>query len=218
MALELGNLQRINIKRKLTVSGFMRKIEKTLNLQIPVGIDTICILFYGNGTDQWDSHLIPDNVAKLDEENQIVTNISGICNVYMKRIIDNGYHEWKLKVKFSGGSGNSLMIGLWRIQKDKSPPITNTHYNKGREQGYGFHCSSGELICTDKGFGVSAKYGVRVTHAIVDMIVDFNKLSLSFKIDGKDYGKAFDIKKNKYRAVIFFDHAGDFVQILENDS
>ena len=39
---------------------------------------------------------------------------------------------------------------------------------------------------------------------IIEMKLDFNDLSLSYKVKGIDYGKAFDIKQGQYKAVIGF--------------
>ena len=47
------------------------------------------------------------------------------------------------------------------------------------------------------------------------MILDLNKLKLSFIIDGVDYGTAFDVEKCKYRAAVFLRNKGDSVTILE---
>ena len=210
-------LKKIRMKRKYTVYGFIREIEK--DLEIPSGIIDLFIIFYGNGSDQWDSKLIPKNIVKLDKENQTVSQISGASsNVYMKRIVESGHHEWKMRLKYNKNVGGSMMIGLWRIQKNKTPPICDTYYTYGTEQGYGFHCSSGELINPQHGFGVTKEYGIKVTDSIIDMIVDFHDLSLSFKIDGIDYGKAFDITQDKYRVAVYlnlYGNLGGEVQILE---
>ena len=219
----LTKLKKIRMKTKYTVYGFIRRMEK--ELEIPSGIIDLFILFYGNGSDEWDPQLIPTENIELDKEKQIVTTLTaGSINVYMKRIVEYGYHEWKMKVKYGRSDTNSgysvggeLMIGLWRVQKDKKPP-QSTYYTDGKEQGYGFHVTSGQLIDHEYGYGTLKKYGEKVTDGIIDMILDFNRLSLSFKIDGKDYGKAFDITQDKYRAAIYFNNyhgAGDYVQILE---
>ena len=214
-------IKQIRMKRKITVYGFIRQMEKLL--QIPTGIIDLCIIFYGNGGDQWDPTLISAKDVKLDQEKQIVTTLTNSStNVYMKRIIESGHHEWKLKVKFHDSVYSELMIGLWRIKKNKTPPVSDDYYTNGTQAGYGYHCSSKNLIDPELGCGIIKEYGIKVTDSIIDMIVDFDDLSLSFKIDGIDYGKAFDITQDKYRVAVYFNQSlfsdlkgGDYIQILE---
>ena len=46
------------------------------------------------------------------------------------------------------------------------------------------------------------------------MILDFDDLSLSFAINGTDFGKAFDIKADKYRAASYLYYDGNSLQLL----
>ena len=216
MALLL-NLKKISIKRKYTVCGFIRRLEKEMDM-MPKEIIDLFVLFYGNGSDEWDPELLSTDHVTLDEDNRMVSSLKNKCsdgNAYMKRIVEFGYHEWKLKVKYGTTTSGHLMIGLWRIQNKKTPPL-RSYYTDGKEKGYGFACSQGKLVNPKHGYGFYNDYGVSVTDSIIDMIVDFDNLSLSFKIDGKDYGKAFDITQDKYRAAVYFYGNGtNSVQILE---
>ena len=47
------------------------------------------------------------------------------------------------------------------------------------------------------------------------MILDLDELTLSYNIDGKDYGKAFDVEKSKYRAAVYLYNKGATVTLLE---
>lgn len=216
MSLNLANLKQINIKRQRTVYGYIRELEASFQLDIPQGVIDIFVLFYGD-PEKWDIKLCKDTDAvSFDEQRRIVTNKSQSVNVYGERIIDSGYFKWKFEVKFGGGGSDSLMIGLWRINDNKPPPINHTHFTDGVEQGYGYHCSSGDLISTDVGYGIYKQYGPSdIENSIIEMTVDFDSLSLSFKVDDQDLGKAFDITQDKYRLAVYFTHKGDYVKILE---
>ena len=49
----------------------------------------------------------------------------------------------------------------------------------------------------------STPYGIKCNiNSIIDMFVDFHKLSISFTLNRIDYGKAFDIKPGRYRVAI----------------
>ena len=206
----LIKLKQIQIKRKYVVYGFIHRMEK--ELEIPSGIIDLCIIFYGNGNDEWYPEWVNTDTITLDMSNHSITSLGKPGNAFMKRVIDCGYYEWRLKCEYPSARGN-LMIGLWRVQKNKKPPL-DTYYTNGEEQGYGFLCSSAMLIDTKVGYGSAKKYGKSVTDSIIDMIVDFDNLALSFKIDGEDFGKAFDITQDKYRAVVYLFGEGNYVKIL----
>ena len=59
-------------------------------------------------------------------------------------------------------------------------------------------------------------YGFRVwSGSIICIVLDFNKLSLSYTINGTDYGVAFKIKKSKYRLAVSSRHKKDSIELLE---
>ena len=69
-------------------------------------------------------------------------------------------------------------------------------------------------LTDEYGYGLGSKYGINPPNgSIIEMILDLNNLTLSFIIDDKDYGKAFDVENGKYRAAIFF-KKGDAITLL----
>lgn len=64
-----------------------------------------------------------------------------------------------------------------------------------------------------KEYGVNPKNG-----SIIEMILDLDNLTLSYIIDGKDYGKAFDIEKGKYRLGLYMRVEGDSLTLMPNKS
>ena len=81
----------------------------------------------------------------------------------------------------------------------------NTNLGSVANTSYAFYTNSSGKInkheindstFTDK-YGETPKEG-----DIVTMRIDFDALSLSYSINDKDYGKAFTIKKSKYRAAV----------------
>merc|ERR1712228_106897 len=109
------------------------------------------------------------------------------------------------------GSSNSkwIMIGIRKVEKDKSPPIEASFVGDG----YGYCTSNG----TKSGLGFLVEmYGIRcVAGDIVKMILDFDNLSLSFNVNGIDYGKSHIITQGKYRAAVYMYCSGDEIQLLE---
>ena len=53
------------------------------------------------------------------------------------------------------------------------------------------------------------------TNGVIMMTLDLNKLSLSYSINGCDYGKAFDVENTQYRAAITV-HTQDFLDDPHN--
>ena len=59
-------------------------------------------------------------------------------------------------------------------------------------------------------------YGCKVKSGdIICIFLDFISLSLSYSVNGKDYGIAFKIKKSKYRLAISSKWSGDSIELLE---
>ena len=131
-------------------------------------------------------------------------------------IIEYGIHEWSFKLdKVKIENDWRSTIGLWRIQEsNKSLPL-NTVYCDGMAKGYGFIPGEARLIGTHNGRASGPEYGkVCNQGTIIDMIVDMNKLELSYRINGKKYGKAYDITEDKYRAAVNMYDNGDMITLL----
>merc|ERR1712187_712572 len=109
-----------------------------------------------------------------------------------------------------------MMVGIWKIQKNIKP-TTNTYFTTGGAyKGYGFLASTPMLIDPVKGNGKFKDYGIKCKVGdIIDMILNFDDLSLSFKINGTNYGKAFDIKQEKYRAAAYMNCRGDVIKLIQ---
>eukprot|EP01084_Bolivina_argentea_P074999 136018_1 len=86
-----------------------------------------------------------------------------------------------------------MLIGIWKTQQGNNPPL-DTYFTQGNNQGYAFCPEIAKLTKTEDGKSGGIKYGeVCKSGAIVEMILNFNELSLSYVINGKNYGKAYDI-------------------------
>ena len=66
-----------------------------------------------------------------------------------------------------------------------------------------------------KGFSCRIKYGERPNNgSIIEMILNLDNLTLSYVINGTDYGKAFDIQRGKYRLGLCMSPVGDSLTLL----
>eukprot|EP01084_Bolivina_argentea_P193676 332261_1 len=207
----LQHISKINQKRKDTVSGFIRTnfIQK-----FPNDLFLICVLFYGPTPDHFDPNCIA-NVMTLNEENQSVTQIKDqMASCYLKRIVHSGHYIWKFKIEHcKNNAGGWMMIGIWRVQQDTTPPL-DSFFTRGQQQGYGYSTCDGTISNSAGGY-TSKSYGIKVpTGSTVTMILDFDSLSLSFKVDDEDYGKSHHINADSYRAAVYMGRKDDCIRLL----
>ena len=216
MALNLNDLSKIREEKKCTVYGYVREQYEQ---DVPNGIILICILFYGSVWDEWDKDTISKYI-KLDEETRIITQTgnSNTCSTFLKEVVDSGIHKWKFKIIKCGNHAWATMdIGIWNIENnDGNPPINGIFFEmcgKDHCSGYAFSTSNARKKADNsqyRDYGEKCKDGV-----IVDMTVDFDALSLSFMVNDKEYGKAFDIEPGKYRAACYLYFTDDSFQFIE---
>ena len=84
--------------------------------------------------------------------------------------------------------------------------------------GYGFAYNIGVLTDVKTGSAdTEMKYGVKARSGdIVEMHCDMNRLELSFRVNGIDYGVAYkDIEKTEYRAAVNLCDNNAIVTLLE---
>ena len=216
-SVKIQDIKKIQQSRKDTVYGYIRRQKSLKYERIPTGIIYICILFYGNFTDEFDPEWKGKTMDLSKNNKRVRYDPTGdFESIFCKKIIESGYHEWKFKVIKPGTEGPYMMMGLWRCSKDKEPPTT-TYFTNGKNQGYGYSVANATLSQIDNGCtSTSNPYGVVIREGdIVEMIVDFDDLSLSWKVNGKSYGKSHDITKDKYRAAIFMCAGEGIVEIMD---
>eukprot|EP01084_Bolivina_argentea_P208739 355765_1 len=218
-----------NQRRELVVFGYIHEMEKTklqsANAHIPTPIIELCASFFSWISDEWDNKCI----GKCLQIN--VETISNICSsksgvktsygsAYMKQIISFGHHEWKFKItKYHLGTWNqhrmSLMIGVWRVKENQHPTV-NRWFTEEPNSGYGYNVAVGQCSDPQSGLCCGKAYGRRCNEGdTVTVILDLEKLTLAFKVNEYNYGKAFDIVPDKYRAAVFLSQDGDSVTLLE---
>ena len=213
MTLNLQAISSIDKFRKLTVYGYIRTQEKENNLEIPKSIILVMILFYGDDTDEWDPESMCKYVKVLDDKT-ITREIEGFYgSSYGKVIIESGVFKWRLKINECKKYG--FLLGIRRVDDEETKLPIDTWFTKGGYQcGYGFY--SRAAILTDKdGYALGKKYGVAPPNgSIIEMVLDLNNLTLSYIINGKDYRKAFDIEKGRYRLGLTMRKVPDSVTLL----
>ena len=137
--------------------------------------------------------------------------------------MDSTTHD-QFKFETSNISCGWNVFGIWKVRNlSDIPPYETFFTNYGHECAYGFIPSNGCIVDPVSGGGSGKKYGVRCIADIdqysgyeirrlkdyivgkvftIDMILNFEKLTLSFIINGINYGVSHNIEKVNYRAAI----------------
>ena len=192
---------------KLLVFGYIKTIQLLLNEKaindkkifyvIPQSIIDLCFNFY-HILEEYDTEFefSGDDLTYSDDLSIVTTNAS--CSIFFKRIFNSGQHHWKFKLLEAPTF--RVEIGIWKINsgEPKRDWFTST-----TQAGYSFSPKYGQLNNMESPTSFGDNYGERCNEKdIIDMYVDMNKLELSYSINGKYYGKAWDIERTKYRAAV----------------
>ena len=111
----------------------------------------------------------------------------------------NTVHEWKFKhyrdLDELVTGDNADMIGIFDMDDEHEMKYRESLYFDDWGRGYGF-VSSGQLTRYPSIWG--RKYGNKWrTNDEIEMKLDFNEQHLKFKINGKDFGVAFEFDATK---------------------
>ena len=187
------------IKTDILSTGYIRQqIENVFKLLIPSEIKYLCFQFWFiNVCDEWDKKF-SNNAYQIDGQ-CVTTNIS-ISEEYQasafgSHIVESGIYSWIIKLNTDI---DWICIGV--IQNDEK--ILKEYVNSADYEYYGGSLYSGGSTYfeeSEKGYGCA--FGDK--DDIIEMTLDMNKHTISYKINGKDYGIAYDkMRHDKYRLVI----------------
>ena len=203
---------RNKIKQHIIIYGYIRKYSDN---DLPLDIMGICVSYFSGDPDEWDPIWI--NVyVKLKGKSIINKGLSKTTS-FCKRIVECGHHEWKFKIKNISGE---MIFGIWKVYQTAIPAfISGENFMYTRSGNYGFSARNGK-ISESYGYYDGYKYKQYAKKcekgAIIEMILDFNQLTLNFKINGKDYGVSHYIQKGQYRAAVYMCLEGDRVDLLRH--
>eukprot|EP01084_Bolivina_argentea_P038329 70863_1 len=217
-------------RQNKTVYGYCHRLKP--QIRIPSDIIKLCFAFYALIlSDEWDTNKksrkinIYQNIwARYPKQQKIYRQHLG--TTFGVKVCTNGVHKWILRIVESNNinSNYSIVVGVVKnkfideclnnSKTFKHPggtnagskmPVAFMRFNS-IDIGYGFVANR---ACKMMKFNVNDhelwKYGERfryLTH-MMHVILDMDKHTLSFIINGTDYGKAFDVDKNSgYRLAV----------------
>lgn len=207
----------------LAVDGFIRRAQSLVDAIVPALVNFTVLLFLVH--DRFDDTLIGP-LLKLDPSKQTVTHHGGEMrrdrpqSAFLRNIVDRGQHSWRFEIlKMNYALYWSSTLGVWKCAKGLTPSLDNI-FTIGNQVGYGFAANSGTLVNPSSGKGADGgvKYGKPCSDRdVVEMVIDLDRLQLSYIINGKSYGPAFrDIEPTAYRAAVNMCKVGDSVRIVHD--
>lgn len=219
MAFKLSDLEQIPQRNKDLTFGYFKECRKVINInQIPLMIEHLCLIYMNQNKDGFDTketnskmNIFDGNCIEVKKFPRMNIELKTMTvNSYLENIAENGIHIWRIKCKQMGVS--SGMFGIRNIeistlrQYGDFDEISNA--KKASVGGYSVYLAGLKKEITNNGCewkngGLPKEFAKGcVTNDIIEMTVNFRTLSLYYKINNDDYGKAFDIKQGRYRAVV----------------
>jgi len=206
----------------MTVDGFIRRAQSSLDRVIPTLVNYIVMMFLLH--DRWDEDLLGP-LLSLNQHTHTVTMTGGDLrrehpqSAFLCNVVDRGQYKWRFQwTKLKYALYWSSTIGIWKCSQGFSPQ-TNGIFTLGEHVAYGFAANAGTLVDPSSGSGGDGgtRYGAPCSdNDIVEMCIDLDRLELGYTINGKDYGPAFEIEKTAYRAAVNMCKLHDSIRIIHD--
>eukprot|EP01084_Bolivina_argentea_P208738 355760_1 len=216
------------------VFGYIRKCQSHLfpsNITyytIPDLVIHLCLSYYHILMDKWHIDSLCDEFI-LENETLITNNAEwdndSECyrTAFLSNIIESGKHKWTFQIlNYKGKShGYNYFFGIHKISSCRDlKELSKTYFTQDTKNVYGWLASCRMLLdlsYDDDEGSCSERYGQEIKdNDIVEMCIDLYNMQLKYIINGKDYGKAFDIEKTKYRAAVLLSCQGNQIKLLPN--
>ena len=203
---------KMSIKQRDLIFGYIHEIEKLYKLNIPEPIILLFALFYISNAE-WDLSILSNYIKVSGDNNEYVENMEDIDedwkSIFGKRICCGyGKYEWNLEIVESSSSNNNWNIMVGIIKNDARFCM------KARDRSAFEKFTSIGIVGSERGIVewwiVNRKYGEKFEKVgdTIKVILDLDNLTLSYTINGTDYGPAIDStnsydfdlnKENEYR-------------------
>ena len=206
-----SNIMANNLEKsqRLLVSGFVRNAGEIYNIKnIPTDINTIIHLFL-KFYDHWSQKYSSDKM-EIDN-NGLSCTVRGKreSSVFGTTVVETGVFVWRIEIEQAviDEDDEGPFVGI--IVDD--PKILEKFQNDDGWDNYGYQlCAVDGAVVPNGSMGGTKTwyYGCKwhKTSDILEISLDLNERTLSFKVNDKDYGVAYkDIEKRKYRLVLTSD-------------
>ena len=207
----------IDKKTKLLIHGYIRLIQQLFPkhipyYNIPIFINHICGIYLYQ-SEKWNEKQKGDSYI-IDNDKKIITQNGYTGSAFLSHVVSDGKHEWKFKL-INYKSGN-VGIGIVKHGVDK-----RMDYYLGQEANTAYVYLVNSRTLNDHDGDVWMKeYGDKICEQndIITIHLDLTKLTLSFSLNDKNYGKAFDVDQCKYIAAVDLSKKGTQIQLLSYET
>eukprot|EP01084_Bolivina_argentea_P081868 148244_1 len=212
---QIGALDQMEQRYKILTFGYLRENERKNGLEaIPQSIKYLVTLF-ANSQDGFDLKLTAKEL-KIDGNTILYGSAYGIgvYNVYLNNIASEGIHIWRFKceeigrvrpMSFEGGFEQCCLIGIYKVVENDTfdEDEIGIQFIERDLDSYGMY-NDAKISSSDDPFK-NKKYGRKwKTGDIVEMNLDLTNKTLRYKINTKQYGRAFKIKEGEYKGALSF--------------
>ena len=209
MALKASKLKQIEQRVKDLAFGYLRENEAKNKSNYPQLIRYL-VLIYSNQKDEFD----PDATHQCIEinGNSIIDKRScfhGRKLSYLKNVVSEGVHIWKLRFDDFDSMSKFIQIGIWKTNSG-DPILSDIHIDNAINDGK--TCTGYEILMNGRqtnpncvGEWSDERWsGCDLFNAsdIIEMMLDLNQCCLVYKINGKIVAQFKQIEKTSYRAAI----------------
>ena len=195
----VNKLKKISQRNKDLSFGYLRENEDKSKSNYPQLIKYL-VLMYSNAQDQFDRNAAHPS-TQIDGNCIMHTEDDAYFTTYLKNVVTEGIHQWKFRFEDDVGFHcGSIGIGkATSITEHADGSIDNRKCN-GTCTGYqismnGQKTHPNNTWFNDKGFASEVQNG-----DIVEVMLDFNKLMVIFKINEIAKVEFHDIENVPYRA------------------
>ena len=204
----MSTLRVLSALQSLLVAGYVRELAKEYKIQnIPLDINDI-IYSYQRYCEKWSQKYKTDNVL-VDAANGIITvEDDRSIKILGSHIVSEGAFTWKIKmISFTfAGDGSPPFIGIVKDDKEYLDAFFGGHKKDSSfwyNHGYQLCCKFGSRFAGDRFVDDGYSSIWQKDGEILEMALDLDQGTLSFKVDGEDYGVAFeDVEQKSYRLIL----------------
>ena len=217
-----NKVDQIPQRNKDITFGYVKECEQKNDQRIPQTLKYLFLFYFNPAKDAFDTKdsnskiMINPNGDSIQIRNlpKISTGLRKMKVIsYLENVVSNGIHIWKFTRKKNGFVGD--MIGIRNIDISSLRLYGNfdekSNPDKWSVSGYSLYLGGlRKGISTDGRHWTNSMSLFATDHYpwgfmpndIIQMTVNFNTLSLHYKINDNDYGKVYDIKAGHYRAAV----------------
>ena len=220
----LEEVKQINQRTKDLVYGYTAKVQNSFPSDIvfytiPKSIIHWILLYFYIG-DEFDEENMHSTYTLNDDKSAVTKNQSSNSgSLFLTRKARFGVHSWIFKLIKVDGSLFSMTIGIWKTkyQIDTRYAVRSRMYN-GKVYGWMLMDDAQTYLINDAKyeFGLTGDYAKSCGEGdIVEMILDLDKLQLRYKVNGNNYGIAFEnIEQTEYIAAVSMFKETDCIQLI----